>query len=82
LIEFHRSRVFSFVYNLKEKSFEIDIHSADLEKLQSFLAKIHQWLNHEIKFKEVLKKVIAFEDRYKIARDQIYDLQQVALTAI
>jgi hypothetical protein len=82
LIEFHRSGNFKFAYNIKEKSFEVDILSSELEKLNSFLEKIRQWLNQEIKFKAALKNVIAFENRYKAARDHIYGLQQVALSAI
>jgi hypothetical protein len=74
LIEFHRSKSFSFHYDIKQKAFEADIDVAQLNHLQSFFNRISSWLKEEIRFKEALKIVLEFEHRYKIERASVYSL--------
>ena len=74
LIEFHRSRNFSFEYNFAQKAIETDIEIRQLEDLRAFLHDVSIWLRQEIKFKETLKIIIDFENRYKVAKAEVYAL--------
>jgi hypothetical protein len=74
LIEFHRARHFSFEYNFAQKTIETDIEVSHLEDLRAFLHDVSIWLRQEIKFKETLKVIIDFENRYKVAQSEVYAL--------
>jgi len=74
LIEFHRSRNFSFEYNSTQKTIETDIEVSQLEDLSAFLYDVSIWLTQEIKFKETLKIILDFENRYKVAKAEVYAL--------
>ena len=74
LIEFHRSKNFSFEYNFEQKAIETDIEVSQLEDLQAFLNDVSVWLRQEIKFKETLKIILDFENRYKVAKAEVYAL--------
>ena len=74
LIEFHRSRNFSFEYNSGQKVIETDIEVSQLEDLRAFLNDVSIWLKQEIKFKETLKVILDFEHRYKVAKSEVYAL--------
>jgi hypothetical protein len=79
LIEFHRSRNFSFEYNSGQKVIETDIEVSQLEDLRAFLNDVSIWLKQEIKFKETLKVILDFEHRYKIAKSEVYALLKNSL---
>lgn len=72
LIEFHRSKHFSFEYQPSYKIIEIDIEIEQLEELQQFFGNVLTWTNQEISFKRALKLVLDFENRYKIAKAEAY----------
>ena len=72
LIEFHRSALFSFEYQQAYKIIETDIEVSQLDELQQFLDIILKWTNQEISFKRALKLVLEFENRYKIAKAEVY----------
>ena len=74
LLEFHRSRHFSFEYNFAQKTIEADIEVSQLEDLRAFLHDVSIWLTQEIKFKETLKIILDFENQYKVARSLVYAL--------
>lgn len=74
LIEFHRSRNFSFEYNFAQKTIETDIEVIQIEALRAFLLDVSIWLKQEIKFKETLKIILDFENRYKLAKAEVYAL--------
>ena len=74
LLEFHRSRHFSFEYNFGQKTIETDIEVSQLEDLRAFLHDVSIWLTQEIKFKETLKTILDFENQYKVARSLVYGL--------
>ena len=74
LIEFHRSKNFSFEYNFAQKAIETDIEVSQLEDLRAFLHDVSIWLRQEIKFKETLKVILDFENRYKVAKAELYAL--------
>ena len=74
LIEFHRSKSFSFHYDGKQKAFETDVDETQLKHLQSFFNKVSSWLKEEIRFKKALKIVLEFEHRYKIEKASVYTL--------
>src|SRR5688572_1035468 len=61
LIEFHRSRHFSFEYNFAQKAIEADIEISQFGELQAFLHDVSIWLKREIKFKHTLKIILEFE---------------------
>ena len=72
LIEFHRSAHFSFEYQPAYKIIETDIEVSQLDELQQFLDNVLGWTNQEISFKRALKLVLEFENRYKIAKAEVY----------
>jgi hypothetical protein len=74
LIEFHRSKNFSFEYNFAQKAIETDIEVSQVEDLRAFLHDVSIWLRQEIKFKETLKIILDFENRYKVAKAEVYAL--------
>ena len=74
LIEFHRSKNFSFEYNFAQKAIETDIEVSQLEDLRAFLHDVSIWLRQEIKFKETLKVILDFENRYKVSKAEVYAL--------
>jgi len=74
LIEFLRSKNFSFEYNFAQKAIETDIEVSQLEDLRAFLHDVSIWLRQEIKFKETLKVILDFENRYKVAKAEVYAL--------
>lgn len=81
LLEFHRPKDFRFVFNVDEKSFEIDIKVSQLGFLEVFLDKIYTWLNRELAFKSVLKQVVAFEKRYKTESEKLYNAQKAIVAS-
>ena len=74
LIEFHRSRHFSFEYSFSRKTIETDIEVTQLEDLRAFLHDVSIWLTQEIKFKETVKIILDFENQYKVASSLVYAL--------
>ena len=74
LLEFHRSRHFSFEYNFSQKTIETDIEVSQLKDLRAFLHDVSIWLTQEIKFKETLKTILDFENQYKVTRSLVYAL--------
>ena len=74
LIEFYRSKNFSFEYNAVQKGIEADIEVSQLSNLQLFFDSILSRLNDELKFKETLKIILDFENRYKLAQAEVYAL--------
>lgn len=72
LIEFNRPKHLSFDYQFQHSTIETDIDIRELTDLQSFLKKISAWLNQEIQFKQALKTVLAFENRYKLEKAGVY----------
>jgi len=72
LIEFNRSKDFSFEYNRAQRTFETDVDAGQLNDLQVFFENILTWLNQELTFKSALKVVIEFENRYKKAQAEAY----------
>ena len=74
LIEFHRSKNFSFEYNVAQKRIEADIEVSELNNLQIFFESVLRWLNEELKFKETLKVILEFEHRYRLEQAEIYSL--------
>ena len=76
LIEFHRSKDLRFEYNFPRKLVEIDVEIDQLQSLQLFLQWISASFLREIDFKKNLKTVLEFENRYKIARAEVYALIQ------
>jgi hypothetical protein len=74
LLEFHRSRQFSFEYNFSQKTIDTDIEVSQLGDLRAFLHDVSIWLTQEIKFKETLKTILDFENQYKVARSLVYAL--------
>ena len=74
LIEFHRSKNFSFEYNVAQKRIEADIEVSELHNLQIFFESVLRWLNEELKFKETLKVILEFEHRYRLEQAEIYSL--------
>lgn len=73
LIEFHRSRDLRFTFNRPSASFEIDLEIKHSGDLNDFLVKVYGWLNQEIQFKATLKKIIQFENRYKLEKAALYN---------
>ena len=74
LIEFHRSKDFSFNYNASHRAFEIDVDVNQLEELSLFLSKVLVWLQRETRFRLALKIALEFENRYRLERDSVYEL--------
>ena len=74
LIEFHRSKKLAFHYDRKQGTIEADIDLYQVADLQQFFDKVALWLKEEIRFKEALKTVLAFEHRYKLERASVYTL--------
>jgi hypothetical protein len=74
LIEFYRSKSFSFEYNAVQKGIETDIEASQLRNLQVFFESILSWLKKELKFKETLKVILEFENRYKLEQEEVYAL--------
>jgi hypothetical protein len=74
LIEFHRSRNFSFEYSFTQKVIETDVEVNELEDLRAFLHDVSIWVRQEIKFKKTLKVILDFENRYKVAKAEVYAL--------
>mgnify|MGYP003575347766 CR=1 FL=1 len=74
LIEFHRSKHFSFQYNVKQNTIEIDSDERQLPELQLFLNNVSLWLQQEIQFRNTLKAVLHFESEYKLKRAAMYSL--------
>lgn len=74
LIEFHRSKHFSFQYNVKQKTVEVDSDESHLPELQLFLNDVLLWLQQEIQFKNTLKAVLHFEKEYKLKSAAMYSL--------
>lgn len=72
LIEFYRSKGFTFQYNFKQRAIEIDIEVSQITELQQFLKKISIWLKEELRFKDALKRVLKFENQYKLERAAVY----------
>jgi hypothetical protein len=72
LIEFHRPRNFKFFFNREGQSVSIEIDLNEINLLRQFLSDISLWLVRELKFKAELKKVLAFEARYKVEKALIY----------
>ena len=72
LIEFNRSKDFSFEYNLAQRTFETDVDTGQLNDLQVFFENILTWLTQELRFKSALKVVLEFENRYKKAQAEAY----------
>jgi hypothetical protein len=73
LIEFYRAKEHSVVYRKADNSFEINTLVSAVAPLHTFLGKIQDWLIREIEFKATLRKVIAFEDRYKKEKTTVYE---------
>lgn len=74
LIEFHRSKHFSFEYHFGSGTVETDIETSQLGELRSFLTDVSTWLKREIHFKNSLKVILEFENRYKLAKADVYAL--------
>ena len=74
LIEFYRSKNFSFEYNLAQKGIETDIEVSELSNLQVFFESVLAWLREELKFKKTLKVILEFEQRYKLEQAEVYAL--------
>ena len=76
LIEFHRSKDLHFEYKFSQRLVQIDVEADQLQSLQLFLQWISASFLREIDFKKNLKAVLEFENRYKIARAEVYALIQ------
>lgn len=74
LIEFHRSNHFSFQYNIKQRTIEVDTDESQLPELQLFLINVSIWLQQEIQFKHTLRMILHFEDEYKLKSAAMYSL--------
>ena len=74
LIEFSRPRHFLFDYRFQQGTIETDIDIRQLSHLQLFLNKTSVCLKQEIQFRNVLKSVLAFENRYKREAAGVYSL--------
>jgi hypothetical protein len=74
LIEFHRSKHFSFQYNIKQRTIEIDTDESQLPELQLFLNNVSLWLQQELQFKNTLRMILQFEDEYKLKSAAMYSL--------
>lgn len=74
LIEFYRAKNFSFEYNITQKGIETDVEVSELNNLQIFFDSILGWVEEELKFKETLKVILAFEHRYKLEQAEVYSL--------
>lgn len=79
LIEFHRLKHFSFEYHFGQATIETDIETSHLGELQSFLTAVSIWLKREIHFKNSLKVILEFENRYKLAKTEVYALIHTAV---
>ncbi len=79
LIEFHRLKHFSFEYHFVQRTIETDIETSQLSELQSFLSDVSIWLTREIHFKNSLKVILDFENRYKLAKAEVYALIHTAV---
>jgi hypothetical protein len=82
LIEFNRSKDFTFTYYLKNHTIETDIDASHLDKLQIFLSNVSILLEQENQFKLVLKEAIAFENRYKLEREGVYAILKTKATTL
>ena len=74
LIEFYRSKNFSFEYNVAQKGIETDVEVSELQNLQTFFDTVLNWLHEELKFKKTLKVILEFEHRYKLEQTEVYSL--------
>jgi hypothetical protein len=72
LIEFNRAKHFVFDYQFQHGTIETDIDISQLADLQLFLKRTSAWLYQEIEFKQALKTVLAFENRYKLEKAGVY----------
>jgi hypothetical protein len=72
IIEFHRPKAFTFLYNRTDKILECDITVHQANALHEFLGSVLQLIECEVKFKEVLKQVIDFEDQCKRISGSVY----------
>jgi hypothetical protein len=72
LIEFHRPKDFKFHFTKEDQSVSIEIGVNEINLLRQFLSDISFWLVKELKFRSDLKKVLAFEARYKAEKELIY----------
>lgn len=74
LIEFYRTKQFSFQFDFKKRTIETDVDVIQLTELQLFLNNVALWLNQELQFKDALKIVLKFENHYKLERAAVYSL--------
>jgi hypothetical protein len=72
IVEFNRTKAFSFLYNKTEKMVECDISIDELASLQKFLQRVLQWTEQEVAFKKMLKHVIDFENQSKKVSERVY----------
>jgi hypothetical protein len=72
LLEFHRSKDIAFTFDKAEKTIEADLHAKEYEQVKSFLKLISNVFYKELKFRNELKNVLAFEARYKAERALAY----------
>lgn len=68
LFQFRKPHGLTISADRFDKSFLIEFTSDNEEKSIAFFATIFHWLSKEVRFKEVLKEVIRFEQ--KISREQ------------
>lgn len=76
LLEFHRPKDFSIIYDRQARSITIDAAQSRIEALQEFLEFVQHSLDKEKRFRHALKIAIEFESRYRAERESIYDLLQ------
>jgi hypothetical protein len=82
IVEFNRSSRFLFRYNLKKRTIETDIHPASVGELNSFFDTVLKITEDEIRFKKVLKDVIAFEKEYKRLSTNVYAVLNSTATGV
>jgi len=72
MIEFHRTNRFQFRYDKSQNSIETDIAIESLGELHNFLRGLDTLIQQEIQFKNSLRQVISFENKYKTLADSFY----------
>jgi hypothetical protein len=73
LIEFCRGSELNVGYDASQKRITIDFALKDSTSLQALLQNVSSRLEEELKFKQQLKRLIAFEARYRAESKTMYD---------
>lgn len=72
LIEFHRPKEFAFKYDRKQNTIAVDIDLDEIDRLETFLFAIEEWVRKEKQFRHAPKMAIEFERRYQLERESVY----------